>query len=90
MIGLIAGISYRAELLDWRYLVVAVYFTFPANLFVYGVNDIFDYETDKVNEKKHEYEALVEQKQHKTLVIWIAVFNTLDLGSEGATLLHRP
>jgi 4-hydroxybenzoate polyprenyltransferase len=33
-------------------VLLMIYFTYPANLLVYGVNDIFDYETDKLNAKK--------------------------------------
>lgn len=43
------------------------YFTFPANILIYGVNDIFDYETDKLNPKKIEYEAFVSKEEHKSL-----------------------
>jgi 4-hydroxybenzoate polyprenyltransferase len=35
------------------------FFLFPANLFVYGVNDVFDYETDRHNPKKRGYEDLL-------------------------------
>jgi lycopene elongase/hydratase (dihydrobisanhydrobacterioruberin-forming) len=42
-----------------------LYFTFPANFFIYGVNDIFDYETDVRNAKKQGYETLVPpDKRH--------------------------
>ena len=75
IVGLIAGVVTRNELLDWRTILFAVYFLFPANLLIYGVNDIFDYETDRLNEKKLDYESLVETNQHKSLAIWIAVFN---------------
>ena len=75
IVGLIAGVVTRNELLDWRTILFAVYFLFPANLLIYGVNDIFDYETDRLNEKKLDYESLVETNQHKSLAIWIADFN---------------
>lgn len=48
-----------------------VYFVFPANLFIYGINDIYDYETDKLNPKKTEYEALVTPAEHPHLWRWI-------------------
>ena len=44
------------------------YFTLPANLMVYGVNDICDYETDRVNPKKTDYEALVGPAERPALV----------------------
>lgn len=34
-----------------------LWLTFPANLFLYGVNDLFDEETDALNEKKTSYET---------------------------------
>lgn len=48
----------------WLFL---IYFTFPANILIYGINDIFDYETDKLNPKKVKYEAFVSKKEHKSL-----------------------
>ena len=75
IVGLIAGAVSRNELLDWRTVLFALYFLFPANLLIYGVNDIFDYETDKINEKKVEYETLVDRGRHKTLALWILSLN---------------
>jgi lycopene elongase/hydratase (dihydrobisanhydrobacterioruberin-forming) len=54
---------------------LGAYFTFPANLLIYGVNDIFDYETDKHNPKKEAYETLVKPKEQKQLWRWIAITN---------------
>jgi 4-hydroxybenzoate polyprenyltransferase len=51
------------------------YFIFPANLLIYGVNDIFDYETDSLNPKKVKYEALVLPQEHQLLFQWIALTN---------------
>jgi 4-hydroxybenzoate polyprenyltransferase len=48
----------------------------PANLFIYGVNDYFDYETDKNNPKKKEYETLITPKNRK---FFIKVFSLLTL-----------
>lgn len=67
--------------LSWPILWLAgLYFTFPANLLVYGVNDIFDYETDKDNPKKVEYEAFVTQEEHPILRRWILAVNLPFLG----------
>lgn len=51
-----------------------IYFLIPANLYIYGINDIFDYETDKLNPKKVEYEALVVPAEHAAL--WRAIIIT--------------
>ncbi len=54
-------------------LLFLFYFIFPANLLIYGINDIYDYETDRLNPKKTEYEALVLPHEHRPLLQWIAV-----------------
>ena len=56
-------------------LVFLVYFLLPANLLIYGINDIFDYETDVLNAKKQGYEALVPPDQRKALSLAIALTN---------------
>lgn len=57
------------------FILFFIYFTFPANLLIYGINDIFDYETDKLNSKKVEYEILLDPKYHKKIFYLIIVFN---------------
>ena len=59
----------------WQLLVFGVYFTFPANLFIYGVNDIYDFETDKHNEKKQGYEHILPIAAHRKLARVIAMVN---------------
>jgi 4-hydroxybenzoate polyprenyltransferase len=56
-------------------IIFGIYFLFPANLFIYGVNDIFDYETDVHNIKKHGYETLVKPDRRKHLALVIALVN---------------
>ena len=48
---------------------------FPANLLVYGINDIFDWETDQNNPKKEAYEVLVTPSDHNKLIGWIFILN---------------
>jgi lycopene elongase/hydratase (dihydrobisanhydrobacterioruberin-forming) len=47
-------------------IVGGLFFLIPANLYIYGVNDLFDYETDKHNPKKKSYETLIapENRQY--------------------------
>lgn len=52
-----------------------LYFLFPANMLVYGANDISDYQTDQYNQKKQWYEALVLPKQHRKLAYVILMTN---------------
>jgi 4-hydroxybenzoate polyprenyltransferase len=75
IVGLAAAMSTVNDLAHWRYLVFGLYFLFPANLLVYGLNDIFDYETDSLNQKKTDYEALVGPDKRKSLFLLIAALN---------------
>lgn len=73
-VGALQGLSFFS---DWRYWVFAVYFLIPANILIYGINDIFDYETDKLNPKKGDaaYEALVPPERQRSLWKWILITN---------------
>ncbi len=44
-----------------------LYFTLPANLLIYGINDIFDWETDSKNAKKQGYEAVLPPDERPRL-----------------------
>lgn len=72
-LGVLAIIPTFGELTRYDVLLFALFFLFPANLLIYGINDIFDYETDKNNPRKIEYEALVHPKEHKVLYAWIVM-----------------
>ena len=52
LVGLAAGASSRVDFLRFDALLFGLYFLFPANLLIYGINDIFDFETDRRNPKK--------------------------------------
>lgn len=55
--------------------VYSLYFLFPANLLIYGVNDLFDYETDILNAKKQGYEAVLSPSNWRTTWAWILATN---------------
>ena len=71
LVGTVAAMNGTFFFSDWRYWVFALYFLIPANILIYGINDIFDYETDKLNPKKGTYEALVAPKDQSSLWKWI-------------------
>jgi len=83
MVGAIAAGDPR--LLDLETLIILGvlfgFFTYPANLMIYGVNDIYDYETDKHNPKKIQYEELVEPKDQNKLwwniILWVVPFTSV-------------
>ncbi len=45
-------------------IILGLFFLWPANLFLYGVNDYFDYPTDRLNPKKSAYESLLLPTAH--------------------------
>lgn len=49
------------------------FFLFPYNLLMYGINDVFDYESDKNNPRKGGVEgALLERSSHR-LILWSSI-----------------
>lgn len=63
-------------------LLGVVYFLFPFNLLMYGVNDIFDYESDIANPRKGGVEgAVIDKAGHKSLWLWIIGLNLVSVGA---------
>ncbi|HEX8463539.1 MAG TPA: prenyltransferase [Abditibacterium sp.] len=74
LVGALCGAATPAQFFTLDSLGWALFWIFPANLLIYGANDIFDFETDRRNRKKVEYEALVEPREHRRLWLQIALF----------------
>ena len=74
IVGALVGAPEPRAYLSLSSLLWALFFLFPANLLIYGANDIFDYETDRRNAKKQGYELLVTPAQHRALWRAIALF----------------
>jgi len=53
-----------------------IYFTFPANILIYGINDIYDKETDAFNEKKTGYENTLSQTSNDISKLKKIIFYT--------------
>lgn len=61
--------------LHWQIILATIYFCFSYNLLLYGVNDIYDYESDLHNPRKNSLEGgLVSKTKHKTL--WYIIIAT--------------
>jgi 4-hydroxybenzoate polyprenyltransferase len=73
--GAIAAFGPFLDLLSFPVIFFGFYFLIPANILIYGINDIFDYETDKLNPKKVAYEELLEPKDQKKVWYWIIATN---------------
>ena len=61
--------------IDLIFVVGTLFFLIPYNLLMYGINDVFDYESDLRNPRKGGIEgALLNKKYHK-LTIWSSVLS---------------
>lgn len=61
LLGYTAGVGNLSLLLRWWFWVHLLFFVFPANLLLYGVNDLFDADTDSRNPKKGPVEHRLSQ-----------------------------
>jgi 4-hydroxybenzoate polyprenyltransferase len=74
IVGIVAAASSVYSIwLTPAIIIFFVFFAYPANIYIYGINDIYDYETDKLNPKKVSYESLVHPSEHKSLFRHIAL-----------------
>lgn len=73
-LGVLIAVPFAAAslplLLWWGF-----YFLVPANLLIYGVNDVYDYETDLRNPKKQSYEAVLPKERHRFVLLAILLTN---------------
>jgi len=65
--------------LSFSLILVGLYFTFPANIFIYGVNDIYDKETDMHNDKKKSYETEISKQVEKKVKIVLIIITLIIL-----------
>ena len=54
---------------DTLLIVATLFFLIPYNLLMYGVNDVFDYESDMRNPRKGGIEGALESKQYHGLIL---------------------
>ena len=81
-------VGYSIGMADWHafllpiYGVALLYFFIPANLFIYGVNDLFDEATDQHNPKKgdREYRFVRTDRNRLLFLIVISLVATALLG----------
>lgn len=73
--GMLAAYVAWGQVITPINLVFGLYFLIPANILIYGINDIYDYETDLLNKKKVEYETLLHPKDHSSVWRWIFFTN---------------
>ena len=68
-----AAYLFVAEQIDLTLVIGSLFFLIPYNFLMYGINDVFDYESDLRNPRKGGIEgALLDPKYHKT-TIWSSI-----------------
>ena len=68
---------FASEAIDANLIIGSLFFLIPYNLLMYGINDVFDYESDLRNPRKGGVEgALLDPKWHK-LTLWVSVLLAL-------------
>lgn len=71
-----AGYILMTRTLDMPLIVGSLYFLIPYNLMMYGVNDVFDYESDLRNPRKGGIEgAVLSPDLHKPILIAVVLTN---------------
>ena len=79
VVGYALGFSVFGDFIKPEYFIYLFYFFFPANIFIYGVNDYWDEDTDKLNPKKDEKEHRVSLSERKRLLNVIILVTGLSL-----------
>ncbi|AKM80493.1 TPA: prenyltransferase [Candidatus Saccharibacteria bacterium] len=72
-----AGYLISGGSVDTLFIVATFYFLIPYNLLMYGINDVFDYESDMQNPRKGGIEGAREQKAFHPVIIWAAVTSNI-------------
>jgi 4-hydroxybenzoate polyprenyltransferase len=68
VVGYALGFALLGDFFRPEYYLYLFYFFFPANIFIYGVNDYWDEETDLLNPKKDEKELRLQKIDRKRLL----------------------
>jgi 4-hydroxybenzoate polyprenyltransferase len=62
---------------DWVLIVGTIYFLIPYNLAMYGINDVFDYESDLRNPRKGGVEGAVLDRSLHRVTLWGVVITNV-------------
>ncbi|MEM0448947.1 MAG: prenyltransferase [Methanomassiliicoccales archaeon] len=79
VVGFALGASSLEIFFNPWYYAYLFYFFFPANLFIYGVNDLWDEETDRRNPKKDVKEVRLDISHRRSLIIIVLTVLVLSL-----------
>lgn len=79
IVGYLLGINTPQQFLNVQFVIYLLYFSFPFNFFLYGINDLYDRETDKFNDKKKSHEHLLQVHEQKLLTYGLGLFGTVSI-----------
>lgn len=72
----VLGMWLTGQLLDPQAIPLILWLTLPFNLLIYGVNDIFDQDTDALNPRKGSIEGARIEPREVRLIVWaVALLN---------------
>lgn len=80
LLGYISGMSSLNLVWEPYFWLGLLFFLLPANFFLYGVNDLFDQETDALNQKKGTHEHRFDPRSTFPLLVWLVAIGLLGLG----------
>ncbi|MDG6243807.1 MAG: prenyltransferase [Methanolobus sp.] len=79
VVGYALAATLFSDFMRLEYYIYLAYFFFPANVFIYGVNDFWDQDTDELNPKKDEKEHRLKSRERKRLLYSIYAITGLSL-----------
>jgi lycopene elongase/hydratase (dihydrobisanhydrobacterioruberin-forming) len=79
LVGFTAGAASAASFLQPGFWLPLLYFLVPANILIYGINDLFDEDTDQHNPKKGAHEHLLRQSEKRAVVLAVVAAFALGL-----------
>jgi len=80
LVGLSLGFQNFHDVINPLYWAFFIFFSIPANLYLYGINDLFDKDTDKHNSKKGTQEHHLKKEEDTSLKIWLGVTLVMFVG----------
>ena len=72
-VGMVTASNSISDFNSTLFWIGLLFFLWPANFFLYGLNDFADGDTDKYNPKKQQYEDLYQHNQNTVLWMILAV-----------------
>ena len=78
-VGMVIAASNFSDFKALLFWIGFLFFLWPANFFLYGLNDFADQDTDYFNPKKSTYEARYRNSQNKPLILVITMIGAMAL-----------